>query len=41
VRYVPEVAQILGHAKLSVEPFEAKLKGFDDDEFQLWRVSRS
>jgi hypothetical protein len=39
VRDDPEVAEILGSAKLAVEPFEAKLKGFDAEEFRLWRVT--
>jgi class 3 adenylate cyclase len=39
VRDDPEVAEILSSAKLAVESFLAKLKGFDDEELRLWRVT--
>jgi class 3 adenylate cyclase len=43
VRHDPEVAALLSAAdnQLIAEPFEAQLKGFDDAQFQLWRVARS
>jgi class 3 adenylate cyclase len=42
VRRDPEVAALLeDHASgLAAEPSEAKLKGFDDERFELWRVKR-
>jgi class 3 adenylate cyclase len=39
VRDDPEVAEWLGDAGLAAEPFEAMLKGFDQEGFELWRVS--
>jgi hypothetical protein len=39
VRNEPEVAEVLaGDMNLVVEPFDAKLKGFEDEEFRLWRA---
>jgi class 3 adenylate cyclase len=43
VRHDPEVAALLSAAEnqLILEPFEAQLKGFDEAQFHLWRVTRS
>jgi class 3 adenylate cyclase len=43
VRNDPEVAALLSAAEnqLILEPFEAQLKGFDEAQFHLWRVTRS
>jgi class 3 adenylate cyclase len=43
VRHDPEVEELLSAAEnqLIAEPFEAQLKGFDDAQFHLWRVTRS
>ncbi len=43
VRHDPEVAELLSapDSQLVVEQFEARLKGFDEDQFYLWRVTRS
>ena len=38
VRTDPEVAELLG--ALAVEPVDVTLKGFDDEPFRLWRVTR-
>ncbi|HBY95798.1 MAG: DUF5939 domain-containing protein [Ardenticatenaceae bacterium] len=35
----PEVAALLADGSLTAEPFEAALKGFDTDRFELWRVT--
>jgi len=42
VRQDPTVAEMLADpaARLAAEPVEARLKGFDDERFELWRVSR-
>ncbi|MDQ3805243.1 MAG: adenylate/guanylate cyclase domain-containing protein, partial [Acidobacteriota bacterium] len=42
VRRDPAVAEMLADPAggLSAEPVEARLKGFDDECFELWRVSR-
>jgi class 3 adenylate cyclase len=42
VRYDPEVDALLskGGYSGSVETFEAMLRGFDDERFELWRISR-
>jgi class 3 adenylate cyclase len=39
----PEVASLIDYRDVSlhVEPFEARLKGFDQEAFQLWRVELS
>ncbi len=36
----PEVTELLEQAenRLSAEPFEIKVKGFDEERFQLWRI---
>jgi len=43
VRHDPEVEELLSAAEnqLILEPFEAQLKGFDEEPFNLWRVGRS
>ena len=43
VRQDPEVAAFLAapENELAVEQFEAQLKGFDKERFNLWRVARS
>jgi class 3 adenylate cyclase len=43
IRHDPEVAELLSapDSQLVVERFEARLKGFDEDQFYLWRVTRS
>jgi class 3 adenylate cyclase len=41
VRQDPEVAEFLLDNRLTVERFEAQLKGFDKERFHLWRVARS
>jgi class 3 adenylate cyclase len=43
IRYDPEVAELLAASdnQLVVEQFEARLKGFDEEQFHLWRVARS
>ena len=43
VRHDPEVEEILSgpENQLVPEPFEAQLKGFDEEQFNLWRVARS
>jgi class 3 adenylate cyclase len=42
VRRDPEVAALLEDpaAGLAAEPSEARLKGFDDEPFELWRVMK-
>jgi len=42
IRQDPEVEELLlaPHSQLVLEPFEAQLKGFENTQFQLWRVSR-
>jgi class 3 adenylate cyclase len=42
VRRDPTVAEMLAdpQCELTTEPVEARLKGFDDESFQLWRVTR-
>lgn len=42
VRRDPEVATLLEDAAggLAAEPSEARLKGFDDERFELWRVKK-
>jgi hypothetical protein len=41
VRQDPEVADLIGgsDAGLAVEEFAAQLKGFDEQEFPLWRLA--
>jgi class 3 adenylate cyclase len=43
VRHDPEVEELLSAQdnRLIAEPFEAQLKGFDEEQFNLWRVARS
>jgi class 3 adenylate cyclase len=43
VRHDPEVEELLSAQdnRLIAEPFEAQLKGFDEEQFNLWRVTRS
>jgi class 3 adenylate cyclase len=43
VRHDPEVEELLSGPEnpLVPEPFEAQLKGFDEEQFNLWRVARS
>lgn len=43
IRRDPEVADLLSApgSQLVVEPFEARLKGFDEEKFPLWRVTRA
>jgi class 3 adenylate cyclase len=43
VRNDPEVDALLGDASgdLKAEPFEAELKGFDEERIRLWRVTRT
>jgi class 3 adenylate cyclase len=43
VRHDPEVEELLSapQNQLVPEPFEARLKGFDEAQFHLWRVTRS
>lgn len=36
-----EVAAVLAARRLQAEPFDASLKGFDQEGFQLWRVRKS
>jgi class 3 adenylate cyclase len=42
VRRDPEVAELLEDpaSGLAAEPAEAQLKGFDEECFELWRVSQ-
>jgi class 3 adenylate cyclase len=42
IRHDPEVAEHLAapDSQLAVEPFEAQLRGFDQERFHLWRVRR-
>ncbi len=42
IRHDPEVAESLSapEGRLAVEPFEARLRGFEEEQFHLWRVSR-
>ena len=42
IRHDPEVAESLSapEGRLVVKPFEARLRGFAEDRFHLWRVSR-
>jgi class 3 adenylate cyclase len=39
----PEVAEVLSieDSQLVAEQFEAQLKGFDEEQFRLWRVAHS
>jgi class 3 adenylate cyclase len=37
----PEVAAMLVSKEFHAEPFEMKLKGFDEESFELWRVKKS
>jgi hypothetical protein len=40
VRYDPEVEDLLGDSDaMTEEPFEALLRGYDEESFRLWRVS--
>jgi class 3 adenylate cyclase len=40
VRADPEVAEMLVHSEgSSAEPFEAMLKGYEEEQFELWRVT--
>jgi class 3 adenylate cyclase len=43
VRHDPEVEELLSalQNQLVLEPFEAQLKGFDEAQFHLWRMTRS
>ena len=43
IRRDPEVAALVAaeSGELVAEPFEAQLKGFDEQEFPLWRLTRS
>ena len=43
IRHEPEVTEFLSalDSQLVVERFEAQLKGFDEERFHLWRVTRS
>src|SRR5918911_186511 len=43
VYHDPEVEELLSapQNQLDPEPFEAQLKGFDEERFHLWRVARS
>jgi class 3 adenylate cyclase len=34
----PEIRDLVGGERLTAEPLEATLKGFEDERFQLWRV---
>jgi class 3 adenylate cyclase len=42
VRHDPEVAEMLADSAhgLAAEPLETELKGFDNERFKLWRVTR-
>jgi class 3 adenylate cyclase len=42
IRHDPEVAEFLSapESQLVVEPFEARLRGFEEERFELWRVAR-
>jgi class 3 adenylate cyclase len=37
----PEVREFLADENLQATPFEMLLKGFQDEQFELWRVSRA
>ena len=43
VRHDPEVEELLSASggRLVAEPFDAQLKGFDEERFHLWRVARA
>jgi len=43
IRHDPEVAELLSApgSQLVVERFEAQLKGFEKEQFRLWRVEGS
>jgi class 3 adenylate cyclase len=43
IRYDPEVAEVLSESdgQLAVERFQAQLKGFDEEQFHLWRVAHA
>jgi class 3 adenylate cyclase len=41
VRIDPEVVAAVASEGLGLERLDAELKGFDDDRFELWRVTRS
>jgi class 3 adenylate cyclase len=43
VRHDPEVAQLLSTPdnQLVAERFESRLRGFDEEQFYLWRVERA
>jgi class 3 adenylate cyclase len=36
----PEVREFLADENLQATPFEMLLKGFQDEQFELWRVSK-
>lgn len=39
IRGDPEVEELLSDGSLVLERFESRLKGFDDEQFDLWRVA--
>ncbi|MBV9454760.1 MAG: adenylate/guanylate cyclase domain-containing protein [Rubrobacter sp.] len=43
IRYDPEVTELLSKpdSQLAAERFEAKLKGFDEEQFYLWRIAHA
>ena len=43
IRHDPEVAELLAvpEGRLVVQRFQARLKGFDEEQYHLWRVARS
>jgi class 3 adenylate cyclase len=43
IRHDPEVAELLSKpdSQLALQPFEAQLKGFDEEQFHLWRVAHA
>ncbi len=36
----PEVRELIGEENLQATPFEMSLKGFQEERFELWRISR-
>jgi class 3 adenylate cyclase len=37
----PEVREFLANENLQAKPFEMSLKGFQEERFELWRVSKA
>ena len=36
----PEVRELIGDENLQATPFDITLKGFQEERFELWRISR-